>query len=80
MVALSKFPELVEVAATNLEPHLVATYLYELAAAFHAWYNAHHFIVDDADLRDARLALAEAARIVLANGLDLLGMGAPESM
>ncbi|MDC8014166.1 arginine--tRNA ligase [Tahibacter soli] len=80
MVALSKFPELVDVAATNLEPHLVATYLYELAAAFHAWYNAHHFIVDDADLRDARLALAEAARIVLANGLDLLGMGAPESM
>ena len=80
MVALSKFPELVDVAATNLEPHLVATYLYELAAAFHAWYNAHHFIVDDADLRDARLALAEAVRIVLANGLDLLGMGAPESM
>lgn len=80
MTALSKFPELVDAAAANLEPHLVATYLYELAAAFHAWYNAHHFIVDDADLRDARLALAEAARIVLANGLDLLGMGAPESM
>ena len=50
------------------------------AATFHAWYNAHHFIVDDADLRDARLTLAEAARVVLANGLDLLGMGAPESM
>ena len=80
MVALSKFPELIEAAATNLEPHLVATYLGELAAVFHAWYNAHHFIVDDADLRDARLTLAEAARVVLANGLDLLGMGAPESM
>ncbi|HJU38734.1 MAG TPA: arginine--tRNA ligase [Tahibacter sp.] len=80
MVAISKFPELVDAAATNLEPHLVATYLYELAAALHAWYNAHHFIVDDADLRDARLALAEAARIVLANGLDLLGMSAPQTM
>ncbi|HVJ61312.1 MAG TPA: arginine--tRNA ligase [Tahibacter sp.] len=80
MTALSRFPELVEIAATNLEPHLVATYLSELAATFHAWYNAHHFIVDDADLRDARLTLAEAARVVLANGLDLLGMNAPESM
>jgi arginyl-tRNA synthetase len=80
MTAISKFPELVDTAATNLEPHLVATYLSELAATFHGWYNAHHFIVDDADLRDARLALAEAARIVLANGLDLIGMGAPESM
>ena len=80
MVAISKFPELVEIAATNLEPHLVATYLGELAASLHAWYNAHHFIVDDADLRDARLTLAEAVRVVLANGLDLLGMGAPESM
>ncbi|MEO8672608.1 MAG: arginine--tRNA ligase [Tahibacter sp.] len=80
LIALSRYPELVEIAAANLEPHMVASYLSELAAAFHAWYNAHHFIIDDADLRDARLSLAEATRIVLANGLELLGLGAPQSM
>ena len=80
LVALTRYPELVEIAATNLEPHLVATYLGELAAAFHAWYNAHQFLVDDVDLRDARLALADAARVVIVNGLDLLGLSAPESM
>lgn len=79
-VALSRFPEVVEVAATNLEPHVIATYLTELAAAFHGWYNEYHFVIDDADLRDARLTLAAAVKVVLANGLDLLGVGAPESM
>jgi arginyl-tRNA synthetase len=77
---LSRYPEVVEAAGQNLEPHLVATYLRELAAGFHGWYNTHQFIVDDADLRDARLALAAAVRQVLANGLDLLGVSAPESM
>ncbi len=80
MVCLSRYPEMVETAAANLEPHLVATYLGELAAAFHAWYNGHQFLVEDAALRDARLALAVATRSVLANGLDLLGLSAPESM
>ena len=80
MVELSRYPEVVEAAGLNLEPHLVATYLRELAAAFHGYYNTHQFIVDDADLRDARLTLAEAGRQVLANGLDLLGVSAPESM
>jgi arginyl-tRNA synthetase len=77
---LSRYPEVVEAAGQNLEPHLITTYLRELAAGFHGWYNTHQFIVDDADLRDARLTLAAAVRQVLANGLDLLGVSAPESM
>jgi arginyl-tRNA synthetase len=80
MMELSRYPEIVEAAAANLEPHLVAQYLRELANALHAYYHAHQFIVDDADLRDARLALITAARQVLRNGLDLLGVSAPESM
>ncbi|MFC5489321.1 arginine--tRNA ligase [Dokdonella soli] len=80
MTELSRYPEVVETAGQNLEPHLIATYLRELSAAFHGYYNTHQFIVDDADLRDARLTLASAVRQVLANGLDLLGVSAPESM
>ena len=80
MSELTRYPEVVEAAADNLDPQLVAQYLRELAAAFHGYYNAHQFIVDDAGLRDARVALAEAARQVLRNGLDLLGVTAPESM
>ncbi len=80
MVELSRFGEVVENAGASLEPHLVANWLRELAAAFHGWYNTSQFIVDDADLRDARLALAAAVRQALANGLDLLGVSAPESM
>jgi arginyl-tRNA synthetase len=80
MVELSRYPEVVESAGQNLEPHLVATYLRELAAAFHMYYNTNQFIVDDPALRDARLTLAQATRQVLANGLDLLGISAPESM
>jgi arginyl-tRNA synthetase len=80
MTELSRYPEIVETAAANVEPHLVAQYLRELANALHAYYHAHQFIVDDGDLRDARLALIVAARQVLRNGLDLLGVSAPESM
>ena len=80
MQELSRYAEVVEAAGENLEPHLVATWLRELAAAFHGWYNTSQFIVDDVDLRDARLALAAAVRQALANGLGLLGVGAPESM
>jgi arginyl-tRNA synthetase len=80
MVELSRYPEVVEAAGQNLEPHLVATYLRELAAAFHMYYNTHQFLVDDAMIRDARLTLAQATRQTLANGLALLGISAPESM
>jgi arginyl-tRNA synthetase len=80
LTELSKYPELVEAAAANLEPHLVAAWLRELANAFHTYYNSHQFLVEDAALRNARLALVVATRQVLRNGLDLLGLGAPEKM
>jgi len=80
LVELSRYPEVVETAAANLEPHLLAQYLRELAQAFHAWYNAEQFLIEDEALRDARLALAFGARQVLANGLRLLGVSAPETM
>ncbi len=80
MRELSRFPEVVDAAGSTREPHLLAQYLRELANAFHGWYHASPVLVDDADLRDARLALALATRQVLANGLDLLGVSAPEQM
>jgi arginyl-tRNA synthetase len=80
MVEISRFPEIVETAANNREPHLLAQYLRELAGAFHIWYNSEQFLVDDEGLRNARVALAFATRRVLANGLGMLGVSAPESM
>ncbi|GAA0248918.1 arginine--tRNA ligase [Rhodanobacter caeni] len=80
LTELSKFPEIVETAALNLEPHLVAGWLRELANAFHTYYNSHQFLVDDGALRNARLALVVATQQVLKNGLGLLGLGAPEKM
>ena len=80
LTELSKYPELVETAAANLEPHVVAAWLRELANAFHTYYNSHQFLVEDAALRNARLALVVATRQVLKNGLELLGLGAPETM
>ncbi|MEX0383346.1 arginine--tRNA ligase [Spiribacter sp. 1M153] len=78
--ALGRYPEALESAAANHEPHLLAAYLRELAGAFHTYYNAHTFLVDDSDLRDARLTLIEAVRQVVRNGLGLLGVSAPERM
>ena len=80
MVSLSRYPEVVEAAALNHEPHQLAHYLRELANEFHTYYNAHQFLVEDNRLRDARLALIEATRQVIANGLGLLGVSAPDSM
>ena len=80
MVSLSRYPELLETAALNHEPHQLAHYLRELANEFHTYYNAHQFLVDDARLRDARLNLILAVRQVIHNGLSLLGVSAPESM
>ena len=77
---LSRYPEVVESAALNEEPHLLTHYLRELANDFHTYYNAHQFLVADADLRDARLKLILGVRQVLRNGLNLLGVSAPESM
>lgn len=80
MVEMSRYPEVVEAAGAMLEPHQIAQYLRELAHAFHTWYHGTTVLVADADERDAKLALASAARQVLANGLGLLGVGAPEKM
>jgi len=80
LTALSRWPDVVAAAGEHLEPHLVAAYLHELAQAFQSYYNDHQFLVDDADVRNARLALAQATRQVLANGLALIGVSAPESM
>jgi arginyl-tRNA synthetase len=77
---LAEFPEAVENAARDCAPHLIAFYLKDLAGEFHSYYNAERFLVDDARLREARLALALAVRRVLANGLAILGVSAPESM
>ena len=77
---LARWPEIVTAAGNDLEPHLIAIFLVELAQAFQSYYNDHQFLVDDTDTRNARLALALAARQVLKNGLDLLGVHAPEKM
>ncbi|MBT4521927.1 MAG: arginine--tRNA ligase [Halieaceae bacterium] len=77
---LDRYPEMVENAASNNEPHNIATYLRELAAEFHSYYNAHKMLLEDQDLRNARVALSVAVRQVLANGLDLLGVSSPEHM
>ena len=75
-----RFPEIVSAAARDREPHQVANYLRELAMEFHGYYNAHKILVEDAGLRAARLVLCEAVRVVMANGLGLLGVSAPEEM
>ena len=80
MEQLGEYPDSVEAAARGRAPHVVAHYLREVANRFHTWYNAHTFLVDDERLRDARLDLCLATRQVLANGLKLLGVGAPEKM
>ncbi|HHL45020.1 MAG TPA: arginine--tRNA ligase [Gammaproteobacteria bacterium] len=77
---LSRYPEILETAALNHEPHLLTHYLRELATDFHTYYNAHQFLVDSTGLRDARLSLILAVRQVIANGLGLLGVSAPERM
>jgi arginyl-tRNA synthetase len=77
---LTFYPELLETAARDLEPHQLAHYLRELAGDFHTYYNAHKFIIDDVGLRNARLNLVAATRQVLENGLKLLGVTAPEKM
>ncbi|MAY01261.1 MAG: arginine--tRNA ligase [Oceanospirillaceae bacterium] len=80
IVKLGRYPEVVKRSADNHEPHNIATYLRELAGDFHAWYNSEKTLVDDAELRNARLTLAEAVRQVVNNGLSLLGVSAPEEM
>jgi arginyl-tRNA synthetase len=77
---LGDFPDVLDTAATELAPHLVAFYLRELAGEFHSYYNAVRVLVPENDVRLARLALSAAVRQVLANGLAVLGVSAPERM
>ncbi|MDX9706879.1 MAG: arginine--tRNA ligase [Azospira sp.] len=77
---LAEFPEVIEAAATDLAPHAVAFYLKDLAADFHGWYNAERMLVEDAALKDARVALAAAVRWTIRNGMALLGVSCPETM
>ena len=74
------YPQVVETAAQELAPHVIAFYLKGLAADFHSYYNASRFLVEDERLRLARLALIEALAQVIRNGLYLLGVSAPEQM
>ena len=80
MTTLSRYPEVIELAAANRAPQHLVHYLRDLANDFHTYYNAHAFIVDDEKLRDARLVVITATQIVLANGLEILGVSAPETM
>lgn len=75
-----EFEELIRDAAIDRAPHRLTRYLEELAATFHAFYNRHRVISDDAELTSARLFLARCVRQVIVNGLDILGVSAPESM
>jgi len=80
LTALARYPEVVTQAALQRTPHALVHYLRELATAFHSWYNAAVFLVDDVPLRDARLALALGVQQVVRNGLGLLGVSAPVVM
>jgi arginyl-tRNA synthetase len=78
---LAEFPEVLARAAREFAPHHVSYYLQnDVAARFHTYYNAERFLVDDEGLRHARLALVAATRQVIANGLAVLGVAAPERM
>ena len=75
-----RFPEFMELAYENLEPQIVANYLQELATRFHKFYSHCHVITDDLDLSKARLALITSVNMILLNGLNILGISAPERM
>jgi arginyl-tRNA synthetase len=80
ITSLSKYPEVIERAALQYEPHQLIHFLRELSNNFHTYYNAHQFLVDDPKLRNARLNLICATKQILANGLTLLNINTPESM
>ena len=80
MLKLADFPEMLTRASEDLAPHDVAFYLRELSASFHTYYASERFLVDDAALARARMALLSATAQVLRNALALLGVSAPESM
>jgi len=80
MKRLAAYPEIISSAAKNLEPHSIAHFLRELANEFHSYYNAEKFIIDDINLLNARFNLISAVKQTIVNGLNILGVSAPESM
>jgi arginyl-tRNA synthetase len=80
MQRLNEYPEVVADAATELAPHTVANYLKDLASDLHSYYNEYKFLIEDETVKLARLSLISATQQVLKNGLDLLGVNAPEKM
>jgi arginyl-tRNA synthetase len=77
---LMRFPEVIESAANARAPQVLSTYLRELASSFHSYYNAVAILVPEEAVRNARLGLCLAVKQVIANGLTLLGVDAPENM
>ena len=80
MLLLAKYPEMLTAAAQGNAPHDVTFYLRELASAYHSYYDAERILVDDEAVKLARLALVAATAQVLANGLAMLGVSAPQRM
>ena len=80
LTSLTRYPDTIENAAINFEPHLLAYYLKELANDFHAYYNVNKFLVDDDAIRNARLSLIDATKQVIKNGLFQLGVSSPQEM
>ncbi|HOI67052.1 MAG TPA: DALR anticodon-binding domain-containing protein, partial [Thiomonas arsenitoxydans] len=79
-LTLARYPQVLAAAAQELAPHQVAFYLRDLAADFHAFYNAERVLVDELPLRHARLRLLRAVRQVMHNALAVLGVSAPQRM
>ena len=77
---LLQYPEVISRAAENSEPHLLCYYLKDLSGLFHSYYNSERFLVDDEKLMNSRLFLLKGTKQVISNGLEILGIGAPESM
>lgn len=80
MRLLRQFPMVVDLSRKTLEPYVVLQYLQDLAGSFHSFYNKHRVVGDDPKLTRARIALVDCVRIVLANGLRLLGVSLPKKM
>ncbi|MDQ1209384.1 arginyl-tRNA synthetase [Acinetobacter baylyi] len=80
LAKLAAYPDILVRAANAYEPHQIGNYLKELAALFHGWYNEHKVLTEDVELTQARLLLSVNVQQVLRNGLDLLGVSAPEAM
>jgi arginyl-tRNA synthetase len=80
MLQLAKYPAMLTAAASDFAPHDVTFYLRDLAACYHSYYDAERILVDDENLKLARLALVAACAQVLQNGLKILGVSAPEQM